>query len=1530
LFGRTARRRKQVPAIPETRLPVSVAMNTNASVPPKRKALWKAVLSGLLLLCLLVASLPKIVSLAPIKQQLIAAANARLPGELVVETWSLGWFGGIALEGVSYTDAANRIALRGADLRFSKGLLSLLSAPRHLGAVTIRHPQLDLTLLPQAPEPAPDSQGPQPTEAPPPGEPAPSGEKEPAVAGVLPAVTGTFTVEEGVVAAGIEGSPKRTLVTGLQLALAVDQGEADLPVVARMEGTAGDGSGRFSGEGDFSLTLSPEGPVGYFVRSGRITVTQWEIADLLDLAAALGNLPQGAGKLAGEVTLAGDSTEGIAVKGGLNLAEVTLRGGFLGTDTPSLERLTLSTELSHKGGALGISRLELVSPVVKGSLTGDLNDRRHLKLDGEAEIDLAGITEQLPTTLRVREDTSIEEGKLAIKARFESAAETTRFAGEASVGRLIGTSAGKKLRWDEPFSLAVRGEMGAKGWRLDRFTLQSAFLDGEGTGDAERLRVLLRGDLKEGMQKVGQFVRMDDYRFDGKLQSVITLERESEELFDARLQLTVDNLQARHKGRRMVPDHRLQLDLTSKCRLNHGGKIETMLQPQLTFDTWLGKGDLRLERLDFDAQQTLQTAERLRFQGRFDLSYLSPLLSAGGILPDGTGLYGTSNLELSASLGNRQLHLHGAQIDTRGFELKLGERRLADNRFGVRTKGRVDLGDGSLELGPTEVALAPGSVTIEHLAYKPSAPPGSRWEGTASSAMDVARLLASLKDYAVLPNGVRLEGAARLNGAVAGGRGGTQTVSLDLGLESLTLYEGKKRVLSEKSFQAEILGTRTGTKRLTLDRLAVTSNLLSAVAKGSYGKVEGVDQLDGEARLEASLGPLQTLLEAIAGEAAAKIYGSEPVRTNGEADLTLEIGGSPTGLHQLASQLVVEAFSLRRSGEEALPAGRFEAAFSAGMRWGNGFKLQELSQAALTFSSPMGNGTIRSRRFDPSPAAEGVAADGQFDLKRLSGLLQAFSLMPKNRHFGGRSTVRFHGGFDSRRLLIEEVAADSAQFSYRHGEKILRMEQLGITARGEADLGKRRLNLTAIEITMPEGRLRIPRLAVGDWAAIDTALTLKADADLGLSHLQKTIGLLTGIETKTALAGAVRIDLDVTETDTRRQRVMLRSEIKDLKLQPPDGPTLAEDTVKLLVELSRNTGDETALLEQIRMDSRPVSLSASGDYSGSQPKASRFTGQGSLALDLELVEAYLRAFGYDRIAMAGKAERPFEVRIAVADGQSKPLWSETDFRGAFHADRLKAFGIEATSLDVPVRMQNGIARLDIAATVNDGRLSVSPLIDLRPEAPRVTVPEDSLVLSRARLSKAMANELLALIHPVFHGAALVEGLLDFELHRFHWPLPGESGRQPEFAGRLNLQSVSLDASGLLYAALEALKVKEREIDIGDRTIDFVCRNGRIECSPLKLTVGDTTLTLSGSMGLDKSLAYTAAIPVTEKWVGKDLYAYLDDTVIRIPIGGTLTRPSVSTSAIQEILGDLSRQALQKKAGEALQKQAGDLLKKLFD
>jgi hypothetical protein len=104
----------------------------------------KAMVVLLGLVVLLVFLLPYAVSLGPAERLILQAVNERIDGTLAVEDWSFRWLKGMAVHGVTYTDAVSQTRVDIKAIRSTHGMFALVKPVKSLGAVYVVEPRIVL------------------------------------------------------------------------------------------------------------------------------------------------------------------------------------------------------------------------------------------------------------------------------------------------------------------------------------------------------------------------------------------------------------------------------------------------------------------------------------------------------------------------------------------------------------------------------------------------------------------------------------------------------------------------------------------------------------------------------------------------------------------------------------------------------------------------------------------------------------------------------------------------------------------------------------------------------------------------------------------------------------------------------------------------------------------------------------------------------------------------------------------------------------------------------------------------------------------------------------------------------------------------------------------------------------------------------------------------------------------------------------------------------------------------------------------
>jgi hypothetical protein len=485
---------------------------------------------------------------------------------------------------------------------------------------------------------------------------------------------------------------------------------------------------------------------------------------------------------------------------------------------------------------------------------------------------------------------------------------------------------------------------------------------------------------------------------------------------------------------------------------------------------------------------------------------------------------------------------------------------------------------------------------------------------------------------------------------------------------------------------------------------------------------------------------------------------------------------------------------------------------------------------------------------------------------------------------------------------------------------------LTLKTKGKFNFKTKSAFFAPIDITASPGTITIPELTVRDWSDVQKNMKTQARADLDLAKLTRAYGDFIQLPEKTRISGKGKFDLDVDFSSPKAQFLKVAADLSPFELTSETLPPISEDHVKLKAVLRRSPDGKTLAIENIQLTSTLLSLSASGnlDQTG---KRKTLDASGNINLDLKMLSPYLQKIAGPQITITGKGDNPFKLKMVSGGTRWTDLLKQTDFTGAIRADSIDAFGLGISATEVPLRIANESAVAKLAATANGGQLNLQPKIDLSKEPYMLSLPPDSTILKDVEITDAMAERLMSKIHPVFQGAVKAEGHIDLYMQHFNWPLDKKDRDKTAFAGTLRLKGVRINSTNLLSELLAVIGVRGDEMDFGDLDIDFVARNGRIETSPIRLEIDGYPIELRGSVGFDKSLDYTAKLPITPRLVGNKAYRYLEGVTIDVPIRGNSANPDIDQSSMQKASASLVEQALQKNLEKGVQNILEQLLKK---
>jgi hypothetical protein len=925
-----------------------------------------------------------------------------------------------------------------------------------------------------------------------------------------------------------------------------------------------------------------------------------------------------------------------------------------------------------------------------------------------------------------------------------------------------------------------------------------------------------------------------------------------------------------------------------------------------TTGRFAGEGTLTLSRDDPLNLKAIQSDAKLKITN-WQLEDALAILASRGDYPAGRGrlnadltLRGSAseNLDIKGHVSLNTLQLWGGP---------LGVDRPAVNQIDMQLDGTITQDTLSLKQMRFQSSLANGSVTGSFSDH-------GQTRLNATADINLAEIFTQFPHTLKLREDTKLSQGKLVLSADAKSEDGVTAFDGSARIDQLKGVSKGKKISWNKPISLKARGEMRA-QGIRLDNLSLRSSFLNADGQGDLRNMRVTLSAD----LSAALKELKKFIDIKEWNGSGNLFAR------------LQVKEASPGLSTAALNLDTRNLALSRNGRPILSKQNVKADLSTTIRRGEDLSASEFRESNLTIQSSIATGKFSATRFKLNPTekipdADNLSIDGRFDLKQITALLQNFNKLSSNTRLAGTSHIQSSGSLDGQTLVLKTARLDTQNFRYRSGSKTLQEKRLTVKTKGKVNFNTKSLFLAPIEIKGAPGDITIPELAVNDWSNLQKEIKTRATANLDLAKLTTAYGDFIQLPEKTRISGKGTFDLEVDFSSPKAQFLKVAADLSPFQLISETLPPISEDHVKLKVDLKRSPDGKALTIENIQLNSTPLSLSAAGnlDQAGN---TKTLAASGKINLDLKMLSPYLQKIAGPQITITGKGDNPFKLKMVSGGTRWTDALKQTDFTGAIRADSIDAFGLVISATEVPLRVANESAVAKLAAAANGGQLNLEPKIDLRKEPYMLSLPPESTILKDVEITDAMAERLMSKIHPVFQGAVQAEGHVDLYMQHFSWPLDKKDRDKAAFAGTLRLKGVRVNSTNLLSGLLTLVGIRGNEIDFGDLDIDFVARNGRIETSPIRIEIDGYPIELRGSVGFDKSLDYTAKLPITPKLVGDKAYRYLEGVTIDVPIRGNSSKPDFDESSMQKATASLAEQALQKSLEKGVQNIFEQIFKK---
>ncbi len=303
--------------------------------------------------------------------------------------------------------------------------------------------------------------------------------------------------------------------------------------------------------------------------------------------------------------------------------------------------------------------------------------------------------------------------------------------------------------------------------------------------------------------------------------------------------------------------------------------------------------------------------------------------------------------------------------------------------------------------------------------------------------------------------------------------------------------------------------------------------------------------------------------------------------------------------------------------------------------------------------------------------------------------------------------------------------------------------------------------------------------------------------------------------------------------------------------------------------------------------------------------------QGSVAPDFAAITAAL-ARRVEPGARLDGGPRKFHAVGDLGAGGPGTWLGGLDAEVGFDLASADVYGMKLGPAPIVLTARGGrLAVGPISTTLNEGHVRLEPEIDLgAPGGPTLRLAKNSTIRD-ARINDEVSRRVLAFVAPVLDQATRASGRVTVDLDHAEFPLGPGRGRQARVEGAVVFDDVQFAPGPLANDLLGALGRRDAVLRL-DQPVTLTIADGRINQRGLAIPIGDLTrIDLAGWVDFDRNLALTATLPVTAAMLGNN--ALLADiaagTQVRVPITGTLDRPSIDRDALTANLQEAGKSLL---------------------
>ena len=379
----------------------------------------------------------------------------------------------------------------------------------------------------------------------------------------------------------------------------------------------------------------------------------------------------------------------------------------------------------------------------------------------------------------------------------------------------------------------------------------------------------------------------------------------------------------------------------------------------------------------------------------------------------------------------------------------------------------------------------------------------------------------------------------------------------------------------------------------------------------------------------------------------------------------------------------------------------------------------------------------------------------------------------------------------------------------------------------------------------------------------------------------------------------------------------LDADITNLTVGGTTGNPLTEPRIHIAAKGNYNTAARTLKIEQAEIASTALAATMAGGMT--QGKQTNVAANGQMSYDLARLTGLMRPYLGEQIRLVGRASSPFAydgpLDPATARGYAGLQWESAVI-----------YGFPIGRGELKAKLADGVLTTDpIDVEVSGGRMSLAPCVKLAPAA-ELTMPAGKLA-EQIQITPGMCASAMKYAMPILADVAEARGSFSIQLDGCRIPLADPA--KGDIAGKLLIHSIDV-APGPMIRELAVLMGRAAPGKLRQESVvPFRMVEGRVYHQGLELIFPDITIRTQGSVGLDQTLSMVIETPVPPKWIeamgNTPVANALRNQVLQIPLGGTLSKPTLD----RKVIDNLNQQMIRNTARDVIEDQLGKQLDRLF-